>query len=75
VGLVPDPERPLEQSWGDTRIVLDETAPVRYLNVLTEERIDAADGRDGPQLDLEELLTRFPVGLLIDAGNGGTGSA
>jgi (1->4)-alpha-D-glucan 1-alpha-D-glucosylmutase len=67
VGLVPEPERPLEQSWGDTRIALGENAPTRFLNVLTGEHIAAVDGKGGPQLDLEELLTRFPVGLLIDA--------
>lgn len=52
-------------SWGDTHIVLPPTLAGReWSNVLTGERLPAADAVENPGLAVDRLLAHFPVALL-----------
>jgi (1->4)-alpha-D-glucan 1-alpha-D-glucosylmutase len=50
-------------SWGDAGVALPQGFPAAYRNVLAGRRVRAEDGH----LRLADLLSDFPVALLIDA--------
>jgi (1->4)-alpha-D-glucan 1-alpha-D-glucosylmutase len=50
-------------SWGEARVALPKGFPAAYRNVLAGRRVRAEDG----YLRLADLLSDFPVALLIDA--------
>lgn len=54
-----------EHAWADTWVEAPEAG--NYLNVLTEERIVAGHGPDGPRFAASELFQCLPVALLMRA--------
>ncbi len=52
-----------EAVWRDTTVVLAGDSPSRYRDVLTGRAIDVRNGR----LAVRDVLTDFPVALLVDA--------
>jgi (1->4)-alpha-D-glucan 1-alpha-D-glucosylmutase len=66
-GLVRDPQRPLEQCWGDTCLPLQSLPGTRaWVNVLTGEHVRLQGASDTPRIMMRALLTQFPVALLAD---------
>jgi (1->4)-alpha-D-glucan 1-alpha-D-glucosylmutase len=64
--LVGEGEDPLgEERWKDTRLVLPEEAPERWINAVTGKKIEG-----GKDLLVGEILKLFPVALLISAAPG-----
>jgi len=64
--LAPAGRPPLGRTCGqDTALLLPETAPERWRNVLTRETLETSHSADGQKrLPLHAALGRFPVALL-----------
>jgi (1->4)-alpha-D-glucan 1-alpha-D-glucosylmutase len=56
--------RPEAGVWGRSAIILPKEAPDGWLNVLTQERLDATRSPSGKGLPLRAVFGRFPVALL-----------
>jgi (1->4)-alpha-D-glucan 1-alpha-D-glucosylmutase len=64
--LVDEGEDPLgEERWKDTRLVLPEEAPERWMDAVTGKKIEG-----GKDLLVGEILKLFPVALLISTAPG-----
>jgi (1->4)-alpha-D-glucan 1-alpha-D-glucosylmutase len=61
------PDRPPlgRRTWRDCAIGLPEKASKRWLNILTDETLEASDAHTGEALQIHEAFRRFPVALLL----------
>ena len=55
----------MQRFWAAGELVLSARAPARWLNVLTEERLNCRTSRRPPTLPLREIFHSFPVALLF----------
>jgi (1->4)-alpha-D-glucan 1-alpha-D-glucosylmutase len=58
------------RAWHDDKLLLPRRAPLRWRNLLSDERLTAAATPDGPALALGEVLARLPVALLVEESRG-----
>jgi (1->4)-alpha-D-glucan 1-alpha-D-glucosylmutase len=54
--------------WADTRLELPRELAGRYTNALTGEPVETVQAGDGAALPLADVLTAFPVALLLREG-------
>jgi (1->4)-alpha-D-glucan 1-alpha-D-glucosylmutase len=55
------------ETWHQTRVELPDGAPVKFRNALTGEWVHLADRTPRLSLPAGELLSKFPVALLIES--------
>ena len=60
----PEEKLPSADCWGDTALLLPESAPQTWTNSLTGESVESRAAGKGRSLAVSDLLKRFPVALL-----------
>jgi (1->4)-alpha-D-glucan 1-alpha-D-glucosylmutase len=58
---------PLAEFWGATTLLLPESAPKLWLNVLTGESVESQTAGESRSLVVSDVLKRFPIALLAPA--------
>ena len=68
-GIIQPGALPLGESvWPDTKLVLPEEAPDRWVDIFTRVKISAAASKGEKLLPLSRALEHFPLALLVADG-------